>query len=91
MNNKIKNTDTPAMPTMPIQDKLGQIIMATGLSKLEYAAINIASSMSANLDEAVLPETIAQVAIERAKAIFDELEIKDKESTPIENSLTLKP
>jgi hypothetical protein len=87
MNNKVNNINSPAMPTMPIQDKLGQIIMAVGLSKFEYAVIQIAASMAGNLDENILPETIAQISMERARAIFEEMEQQEQENNIVKSSI----
>jgi len=87
MSNKVNNINSPAMPTMPIQDKLGQIIMAVGLSKFEYAVIQIAASMASNLDENILPETIAQISMERARAIFEEMEQQEQENNIVQSSI----
>ena len=60
----------PALPTFPIQDNLGQIVVNFGLSRLEYAAIHISGTMAANGD--LHPETIAQQAVLIAKEILKE-------------------
>lgn len=60
----------PALPTFPIQDNLGQVIVNFGLSRLEYAAIHISGTMAANGD--LHPETIAQQAVLIAKEILKE-------------------
>ena len=78
MNNT--NSHVPALPTHPFQDKLGQVIINFGLSKLEYAAIHIAGTMAANGD--LHPETIAQQAVLIANEIFGECENDYKELQP---------
>jgi hypothetical protein len=68
-----KNIDTnhaPALPTYPVQDKLGQVIVNFGLTKLEYGAVHIAGVMAANGD--LHPETVAQQAVLIAVEIFKE-------------------
>jgi hypothetical protein len=69
MSNK-NSVHQPALPTFPIQDNLGQVIVNFGLSRLEYAAIHISGVMAANGD--LHPETIAQQSVEIAKQIFKE-------------------
>ncbi len=45
---------SPAAPTFPVQDKFGNIQVAFGLSKLEYAAIALYShNWEIQVDEAV--------------------------------------
>jgi len=70
-----KNNFAPAFPTVPIQDKLGQIIVNFGLNKLEVITAIIAAQISATEEgQKVLPETIAQDAAGIAAAILDETE-----------------
>lgn len=66
---------TPAFPTMPIQDKLGQVIVNFGMSKIEYAAIIIAAQIRAATikDDSLLPETIAQEATLIATEVIKEV------------------
>jgi hypothetical protein len=43
-----KNKDLPASPVHPVQDQFGQIIMMTGFSKMEMAALEILKAMIVN-------------------------------------------
>lgn len=73
------NLFAPANATHPIQDNLGQIIMAVGLSKLEYASILLAGNIYAATKGEVLPETIASESIEVAIQVLEQCEEKTKE------------
>lgn len=80
------NLHSTAFPTHPIQDKLGQLIMQFGLTKLEYLAA-IVSVGFINTNSNMLPETIAQASIELAEAILKESEERavndlNKKQTP---------
>jgi hypothetical protein len=84
----------PAMPTFPIQGELGNIQMAYGFSKLEYAAIIIAGNIASTATAEILPETIAQSAIEIAEHVLMECNDKANELIPQKtqsNVITLKP
>ena len=71
---KIKNYHLTALPTYPIQDNLGQVLMQVGFSKIEMASVLIAGHIYQTSKGEVLPETIAQESIELAKAILDQCE-----------------
>jgi len=71
---KIKNYHLTALPTYPIQDKLGQLLMQVGFSKLEMASVLISGHIYQASKGEILPETIAQESIEVAKAILDQCE-----------------
>ena len=73
------NLFAPAHATHPIQDNLGQIIMAVGLSKLEYASILMAGHIYAATKGEILPETIANESIEVAVQVLEQCEEKVKE------------
>jgi len=84
----------PAMPTFPIQGELGNIQIAFGFSKLEYASIMIAGNIAATATAEILPETIAQSAIEIAEHVLIECNDKANELIPQKtqsNVITLKP
>lgn len=61
-----KNNHTPALPTFPVQDNLGQVIVNFGLTKLEYATIQIAAGLAVHAVK-LEPETIAQEALQIAE------------------------
>jgi hypothetical protein len=71
---------TPAYPTFPVTDKLGQIIVNFGSSKLEMGAFIIAAGVAQHVDN-LLPETVADMAIEIARAIIDKCEDQLQEDT----------
>lgn len=73
------NLHAPANPTHPVQDNLGQIIMAVGLSKLEYATILLAGHIYTTSKGDILPETIANESIEVAIQVLTQCEEKIKE------------
>ena len=73
------NLFAPANAPHPIQDNLGQIIMAVGLSKLEYASILLAGNIYAATKGEILPETIANESIEVAIQVLEQCEEKTKE------------
>jgi hypothetical protein len=64
-----KNNHAPALPTFPIQDNLGQVIVNFGFTKLEYAALQIAAGLSVHAVK-LEPETIAQEALEIAEQVL---------------------
>lgn len=68
MNNKLFQA---AMPTHPVQNQLGQVVVSFGLSTIEYAAIHIAGHLQA-ADMNLLPETVAQVSVDLAEQIIIE-------------------
>lgn len=65
----MENVHATAYPTTPLQDKLGQLIVQFGLSKIELATIMIASNMEHKAS--LLPETIAEESYNLALAIFE--------------------
>ena len=66
-----KNTKhEPAHPTFPFSDQFGQTVMYLGSSRLEMGAFMIASGMSQHIDH-LLPETVADEAIEIARLIIE--------------------
>lgn len=71
---KIKNYHLTALPTYPIQDNLGQVLMQVGFSKLEMASVLISGHIYQTSAGNILPETMAQESIELAKAILDQCE-----------------
>ena len=71
---KIKNYHLTALPTYPIQDNLGQVLMQVGFSKLEMASVLISGHIYQTSAGNILPETIAQESIELAKTILDQCE-----------------
>jgi len=71
---KIKNYHLTALPTYPVQDKLGQLLMQVGFSKLEMAAILISGHIYQSANGNLLPETVASESIELAKSILDQCE-----------------
>jgi hypothetical protein len=71
---KIKNYHLTALPTYPIQDNLGQVLMQVGFSKIEMASVLIAGHIYQTSAGNILPETMAQESIELAKAILDQCE-----------------
>ena len=77
---KKTNLFAPANATHPIQDNLGQIIMAAGLTKLEYASILIAGHIYNTSKGDILPETIAEESITLATEILDQCEQKFEQS-----------
>lgn len=66
------NKHQPASPTFPVQDKLGQLNMATGLTKLEWMAATISAGWWHHAG--LLPETIAGEAIQVALEILKRTE-----------------
>jgi hypothetical protein len=66
------NKHQPASPTFPVQDKLGQLNMATGLTKLEWMAATISAGWWHHAG--LLPETIADEAIQVAIEILKRTE-----------------
>jgi hypothetical protein len=72
--NKLNKLHSPAFPTFPVQDNLGQLIFSSGLTKLEYMATLIASGMKYKED--ILPETVAEYSIEIATAIIEATELE---------------
>jgi hypothetical protein len=71
---KIKNYHLTALPTYPVQDKLGQLLMQVGFSKLEMASVLISGHIYQTSNGNILPETIAEESIALAKAILDQCE-----------------
>lgn len=71
---------TPAFPTYPVQDKLGQILVNFGSSKLEIGAFIIAAGIGRHIDN-LLPETVADLSIEIARSIIDKCEDALQEDT----------
>jgi F0F1-type ATP synthase epsilon subunit len=80
MNNK--NNHAPALPTYPVQDNLGQVIVNFGFTKLEHAAVQIAAGLAVHAVK-LEPETIAQEAIEIAEQV---LLLCDQRLTEIQQS-----
>lgn len=83
---KIKNYHLTALPTYPIQDNLGQVLMQVGFSKIEMASVLIAGHIYQTSKGEVLPETIADESIALAKCILDQCEdqfaLDSKDITP---------
>lgn len=52
-----------AFPTHPIQDKLGQLLIQFGMTKLEYASIMIGAGLTTNNGGKVEPEVIAEESV----------------------------
>jgi hypothetical protein len=86
MNNKTHHT--PAYPTFPISDKLGQVIMHFGASKLEMGAFMIAAGIAHHIDN-LLPETVADMSIEIARAIIDKCDEQLNNETKTGNASIL--
>jgi hypothetical protein len=77
---KNQNLYTPAFPTYPIQDKLGQLIFHSGISALEYGAFHIAAGLfSQNTN--LLPETIAELSVELAESVINHVKEKFEEDS----------
>lgn len=72
------NFHATAFPTYPIQDKLGQLIVQFGLSKVEYLAAIVSVGFT-NTNSNMLPETIAEASYELAEEILKLSEKKAKE------------
>jgi hypothetical protein len=92
MNSKQQNQNlfSTAFPTHPIQDKLGQLLIQFGFTKLEIATLIVSGAVYNQSKGEMLPETIAQESVEIAKAILFEVDnylesTKDnqKNTTPI--------
>lgn len=65
---------TNAFPAMPIQDKFGQMAFpSTGLSKLEYFALEMFKCHYANAST-LLPETLIRISIEDAALFLTKLD-----------------
>jgi hypothetical protein len=77
---KNQTQHAPAFPTFPIQDNLGQVIVNFGSSKLEMGAFIIAAGVALHIDR-LLPETVADLAVEIARAIIDKCEAQQEEDT----------
>ncbi len=71
---------TPAFPTFPVHNKLGQVLVNFGSSKLEMGAFIIAAGVAQHIDR-ILPETVADLAVEIARAIIDRCEDQLEEET----------
>lgn len=82
--NKQQTHHTPAFPTYPVQDKLGQILVNFGSSKLEMGAFIIAAGIAHHVDS-LLPETVADLSIEIARSIIDKCENALQEDTKPQN------
>lgn len=83
-----KNNHQPALPTHPVQDQFNNVIIAYGVTKLEYVAAQIAAGM-AQLSTSLEPETIAQEAVSIAEAVLSECEKKLQELQQNKPSLKL--
>ena len=77
---KNQNLYTPAFPTYPIQDKLGQLIFHSGISAIEYGAFHIAAGLFSQ-NSNLLPETIAELSIELSETIINGVKEKFEEDT----------
>lgn len=77
----MNNIFSPALPTMPIQDKFGQVVISFGMNKLEYATMQIAAAIAGRHGDKVFPETVAQTSIEIAMAVFDACEDEFKKAS----------
>ena len=60
-----------SFPTHPVQDKLGQLLIQFGLTKLEYASIHIAAGLTTNNGGKVEPEVIAEESVQIAISILE--------------------
>lgn len=69
MSNKLF-TQT-SFPTHPVQDKLGQLLIQFGLTKLEYSAIHIGAGLTTMNGGKVEPEVIAEESVNIAMAILE--------------------
>lgn len=66
-----KNTKhEPAHPTFPFSDQFGQTVMFLGSSRLELGAFMVAAGI-ARYSDSLLPETVADEAIEIARHIIE--------------------
>ena len=66
---------TNAFPAMPIQDKFGQMAFpSTGLSKLEFFALEMYKCNFSKGGISILPETLIRVAIEDAVLFLTKLD-----------------
>lgn len=75
MSKQHENLFLTAFPTMPIQNNLGQIVMQAGMSKVEFAATQIAAQIyTTPAGQNVEPESIAQEAVILAKCVLMECE-----------------
>lgn len=90
---KDNNLFQAAQPTFPVQDQFQRTIIQFGLTKLEYAAIHLATGWWHESN--MLPETIAQEAVQIAKEIFKltDKEVKEfiEEDKPQSKLIDLKP
>ncbi len=71
MNNKIRNRDLPAFPTAITVGPCGDVYSSDcpGLTKLEYAAIEIAAGVRGRY-----PNEITEWSFDIANKLFDKLE-----------------
>lgn len=66
---------TNAFPAMPIQDKFGQMAFpSTGLSKLEYFALEMYKCNFSKGGISILPETLIRVSIDDAELFLTKLD-----------------
>jgi hypothetical protein len=80
----------PAFPTFPITDKLGQVNIFFGCSKLEMGAFIIASGLSTNIQK-LEPEAVADLSIEIAQYIISKCDQKlTEDSNNISSSQIIK-
>ena len=73
----------PCYPTTPVQDRLGQVIVNFGISKIEAATIQIAAGLVSNpttYDGKILPETIADEAYNIALSVLEKLDEEYKKT-----------
>lgn len=75
-----QNHISPANPTYPVQDKFNQIIMATGLNKIEMIASMIIGHSLNNPDNKQFEmELLVNDAVDAAIMLMNEVERRVKE------------
>jgi len=71
-DNQRNYENEPAFPTVPVQDKFGQVVLFFGITKLELVAAIVAGGYIQNQKNGSIlyPEVIASEALELAKNIL---------------------
>jgi len=83
MNNQIFS---PAFPTVPVQDKFGQVVVNFGFNKLEIASLIIAGHLAPKT-ESYLPETISEASVQLAIAVLENCDEELKKAIVTKSSI----
>lgn len=87
MKKTSNNHHAPANSTFPVQDNFGTVIMAPGLSKLEWIATQLLAPLINNPDhKGMETEIVIEYAVDVAEMLLNEIETRQPKETNLKIS-----